>query len=336
MSRSAIDRRYARLAWGFVVYTIGVILWGAFVRASLSGDGCGDHWPLCDGEVIPVAPSAKKLVELTHRITSGFAWIGALAFWIVARRRAKRAEDSRASTTPRGAHDEAHARAQLVRRGAFWGFFFMTTEALVGAGLVLFRMVAENPDTARGYWMGAHLVNTYLLVAALSLHAWWASGGRAFRLRGPQGLGVVALALGMLAVGITGAIAALGDTLFPVGSLAEGIAQDLDPTSHVFLRLRIAHPIVALVVAGATGAFAAALAASTSSRVVRRHALALASLVGLQVGLGFLNVALLAPVWLQLVHLAVADAIWIALGLLAAEHAISDDALPEPALSEPA
>jgi len=336
MSRSATDRRYARLAWGFVVYTVGVILWGAFVRASLSGDGCGDHWPLCDGEVIPVAPSAKKLVELTHRITSGLAWIGALAFWIVARRRAKRVEESWASRDPRRAHDDEHARAQLVRRGAFWGFFFMTTEALVGAGLVLFRMVAENPDTARGYWMGAHLVNTYLLVAALSLHAWWASGGRAFRLRGAQGLGVVALALGMLAVGITGSIAALGDTLFPVGSLAEGIAQDLDPTSHVFLRLRIAHPIVALVVAGATGAFAASLAASTSSRGVRRHALALVALVGLQVGLGFLNVALLAPVWLQLVHLAVADAIWIALGLLAAEHALSDDALPKPALSEPA
>jgi heme A synthase len=329
MSRSVIDRRYARLAWGFVVYTIGVILWGAFVRASLSGDGCGDHWPLCDGEVIPVAPDAKKLVELTHRITSGLAWIGALAFWIVARRRAKQVDEA---TT---ASPEVE-RARLVHRGAFWGFFFMTTEALVGAGLVLFRMVAENPDTARGYWMGAHLVNTYLLVAALSLHAWWASGGRAFRLRGPQGMAALALALGMLAVGITGAIAALGDTLFPVGSLAEGLAQDLDPTSHVFLRLRIAHPIVALVVAGATGAFAAALAASTSSRVVRRHALALAALVGLQVGLGFLNVALLAPVWLQLVHLAVADAIWIALGLLAAEHAISDDALPEPALSEPA
>ncbi len=329
MSRSVIDRRYARLAWGFVVYTIGVILWGAFVRASLSGDGCGDHWPLCDGEVIPVAPDAKKLVELTHRITSGLAWIGALAFWIVARRRAKQVDEA---TT---ASPEVE-RARLVHRGAFWGFFFMTTEALVGAGLVLFRMVAENPDTARGYWMGAHLVNTYLLVAALSLHAWWASGGRAFRLRGPQGMAALALALGMLAVGITGAIAALGDTLFPVGSLAEGLAQDLDPTSHVFLRLRIAHPIVALVVAGATGAFAAALAASTSSRVVRRHALALAALVGLQVGLGFLNVALLAPVWLQLVHLAIADAIWIALGLLAAEHAISDDALPEPALSEPA
>lgn len=329
MSRSVIDRRYARLAWGFVVYTIGVILWGAFVRASLSGDGCGDHWPLCDGEVIPVAPDAKKLVELTHRITSGLAWIGALAFWIVARRRSKQVDEA---TT---ASPEVE-RARLVHRGAFWGFFFMTTEALVGAGLVLFRMVAENPDTARGYWMGAHLVNTYLLVAALSLHAWWASGGRAFRLRGPQGMAALALALGMLAVGITGAIAALGDTLFPVGSLAEGLAQDLDPTSHVFLRLRIAHPIVALVVAGATGAFAAALAASTSSRVVRRHALALAALVGLQVGLGFLNVALLAPVWLQLVHLAIADAIWIALGLLAAEHAISDDALPEPALSEPA
>ncbi|MCB9600665.1 MAG: COX15/CtaA family protein [Sandaracinus sp.] len=317
--------RYARLAWAFVLYSIAVILWGAFVRASLSGDGCGDHWPLCDGELVPVAPSTKKLVELTHRITSGFCWIGALAFWIVARRRHRR---------------EADERSALVRKGAFWGFFFMTTEALVGAGLVLFRMVAENPDTARGYWMGAHLVNTYLLVAALTLHAWWASApspeGRTFRLRGSHGVGFVALAIGMLAVGITGAIAALGDTLFPVDSLAEGLAQDLDPTSHVFLRLRVAHPVVALVTAGATAMFGAALAASADRSTVRRHAFALVALVGVQVGLGFLNVALLAPVWLQLVHLAVADAVWIALLLLAAEHGTQPVVASSVALSEPA
>lgn len=317
--------RYAQLAWLFVAYTVGVILWGAFVRASLSGDGCGDHWPLCDGELVPVAPTTKKLVELTHRITSALAWFWALAFWLVARRRHAR---------------ETTQRSELARKGAFWGFFFMTTEALVGAGLVLFRMVADNPDTARGYWMGAHLVNTYLLVGALTLHAWWASAptpsGKVFRLRGVHGAGFVTLAIGMLAVGITGAIAALGDTLFPVGSLAEGLAQDLDPTSHVFLRLRIAHPVVALVTAGATAMFGASLASSTDRPIVRRHAFVLVGLVGLQVALGFLNVALLAPVWLQLVHLAVADVIWIALLVLAAEHGSHAPAEALLARSEPA
>ncbi|MCA9614357.1 MAG: COX15/CtaA family protein, partial [Myxococcales bacterium] len=117
---------------------------------------------------------------------------------------------------------------------------------------------------------------------------------------------------------------------------AEGLAQDLDPTSHVFLRLRVAHPVVALVTAGATAMFGASLAASADRSTVRRHAFALVALVGVQVGLGFLNVALLAPVWLQLVHLAVADAVWIALLLLAAEHGTQSVATSAIALSEPA
>ncbi|MBX3246930.1 MAG: COX15/CtaA family protein [Myxococcales bacterium] len=289
---------YRRLASAFVVYTVAVVLWGALVRATLSGDGCGDHWPLCDGEVIPVAPSAKKLVELTHRITSGVAWIGALAFWVSARRRFE--------------------RGLPIRRAAFWGFFFMTTEALVGAGLVVFRMVADNPDTARGYWMALHLVNTFVLLAVLTLHAYFAYGGRPFRARGRAGTGFVGIGLGLLAVGVTGAIAALGDTLFPVGSLAEGIAQDLDPEAHVFLRLRVAHPVVALVVSAAVLLRASALAATADAPRIRQLAIVVALATVAQVGLGFLNVALLAPVWLQLVHLAVADGIWIAWTLLAA------------------
>lgn len=299
---------YRRLASAFVVYTVAVVLWGALVRATLSGDGCGDHWPLCDGEVIPVAPSAKKLVELTHRITSGIAWIGSLAFWLVARRRFE--------------------RGLPVRRAAFWGFFFMTTEALVGAGLVVFRMVADNPDTARGYWMALHLVNTFVLLAALTLHAHFAHGGRVFRVGGRTGAGFAALGLGLLAVGVTGAIAALGDTLFPVSSLAEGLAQDLDPEAHVFLRLRVSHPIVALVVAAAVLFRAAAFAASSDQRVVRQISFALIGLTVAQVGLGFLNVVLLAPVWLQIVHLAVADAIWIGWVLLGA-HVLAT--APDPA-----
>lgn len=292
MSSGSRDR-YANAAWVFLGYTVLVVLWGALVRATLSGDGCGDHWPLCNGEVVPVEPNSKTLVELTHRITSGLAWIGALAFAIVARRR-----------FPKG-----HA----ARRGAFWGFFFMTTEALVGAGLVIFRMVADNPDHARGYWTIAHLCNTFLLLAALTLHARWASRPGRLSFRGSQGALVGFGMLAILLVGATGAIAALGDTLFPVNSLAEGFAQDLDPASHLFLQLRGLHPLFAI----AAAAYLAIVGGALGSRGrAKGPAFAVAGIALLQVPLGFLNVVLLAPVWLQLVHLLVADALWIALTLL--------------------
>lgn len=299
----ATRSRYATAAWAFLGYTVLVVLWGALVRATLSGDGCGDHWPLCNGEVMPVAPTSKTLIELTHRITSGLAWIGALAFLIVARRK-----------FPVG-----HA----ARRGAFWGFFFMTTEALVGAGLVIFRMVAANPDHARGYWAIAHLCNTFLLLAALALHARWASTPGALRVRGRDGALVGLGLLSVLVVGATGAIAALGDTLFPVSSLAEGFAQDLDPASHLFLRLRVLHPLIAIGAA----AYLAILGGTFAARGRGRGpAIAVALFALLQVPLGFLNVALLAPVWLQLVHLLVADGLWIALTLLGATLAATASA----------
>lgn len=294
---SSVPRsRYATAAWAFLGYTVLVVLWGALVRATLSGDGCGDHWPLCNGEVVPVEPSAKTLVELTHRITSGLAWIGALVFLVLSRRR----------------FGAGHA----ARRAAFWSFFFMTTEALVGAGLVIFRMVADNPDHARGYWAIAHLCNTFLLLAALTLHARWASrpGRLSFRHRGGALVGVGLLAI--LLVAATGAIAALGDTLFPVSSLTEGFAQDLDPASHVFLKLRVVHPLIAIGAA----AYLAILGGALASRGrARAPAAAVAILALAQVPIGFANVALLAPVWLQLTHLLVADALWIALTLLATE-----------------
>jgi len=292
MSSGSRDR-YATAAWAFLGYTVLVVLWGALVRATLSGDGCGDHWPLCNGEVVPVQPSSKTVVELTHRVTSGLAWIGALAFAVVARRR-----------FPKG-----HA----ARRGAFWGFFFMTTEALVGAGLVIFRMVASNPDHARGYWAIAHLCNTFLLLAALTLHARWASRPGRLSFRGPRGSMVGVGMVAVLLVGATGAIAALGDTLFPVSSLAEGFAQDLDPASHLFLQLRGLHPLFAIGAAAYLAIIGGGLA---SQGKAKGPAIAVAAIALLQVPLGFLNVVLLAPVWLQLVHLLVADALWIALTLL--------------------
>jgi heme A synthase len=117
----------------------------------------------------------------------------------------------------------------------------------------------------------------------------------------------------MVLVGISGAIAALGDTLFPATSLAHGLAQDFSSAAHIFLRLRILHPFIAIA-AGALAIGAAWHASATRfSDRQRRLAWTVTGLVALQLVLGVVNVLLLAPVWMQLLHLLAADLLWIAL-----------------------
>ncbi len=293
-----VSSRYRRGAWAFLLYSVAVILWGALVRASLSGDGCGDHWPLCNGDVVPPDPTTKTVIEFTHRLTSGLAWIFAAAFWWVSRR-----------------------YGGLVKRGAKWVFFFMTTEALVGAGLVLTKMVADNPDAARGYWAAAHLLNTFALLYALTLHAYWASGGHDRKLTGTNRWLVGLTFLLLCAVGASGAIAALGDTLFPASDLAAGLAADFDPDAHIFVRLRTFHPLLAL-----GGALLSLILSVRAYGEGSRVAIYLGAFTVLQVGAGFLNVMLLAPVWLQLTHLLIADALWISLVLVARDLATLPEA----------
>ena len=195
----------------------------------------------------------------------------------------------------------------------------MTTEALVGAGLVLFRMVADNPSTARAAWMAAHLVNTFVLLSALT---WMAlSAQRRDGLRFPTDAwsraAFGAAGAVMLLVGVSGAVAALGDTLFPASSVVEGIREDLSPTSHLFLRLRLWHPVIAVLGSGYLLWLAAELVRAKPDATVRALGVLLGGLVIVQIAVGLLNVALLAPVWMQLVHLLLADATWITLVLLA-------------------
>lgn len=293
------SNRFAVAASALLVYTVAVVLWGAYVRATLSGDGCGDHWPLCNGVVIPVEPSIKTIIELTHRVTSGLCWIGILVMWVVALR--------------------GFERGHATRSAAGWSMLFMTTEALIGAGLVVFRMVAENPSTARAGWMSAHLINTFLLLASLTWMAFSArhrDGVRFPRDRQARWL-LGGAATVVLLVGVSGAVAALGDTLFPASSLVEGLREDFSPTSHLFLRLRLWHPVIAVLGSGYLIWLATVLLRRKPDQRVAKLALTLGGLVLIQIAVGLLNVALLAPVWTQLVHLLLADATWITLVVLA-------------------
>ncbi|HEX8072560.1 MAG TPA: COX15/CtaA family protein [Pyrinomonadaceae bacterium] len=302
--------RLAQFAWFVLAYNLLVIVWGAYVRASVSGNGCGSHWPLCNGEFIPVGAQLKTLIEFSHRLTSGAALllICALAVWAW----------------------RAYPRGHRVRRAALLSVACIFAEALIGAGLVLFELVAENKSVARALFMSVHLVNTFVLLAVLALAAWWASGGTAVRLRG-QGIVAHLFAFGLagtLVLAVSGAVAALGDTLFPARTLAEGLRQDFSPTAHFLLRLRVLHPALAVAV----GCYVLLAASYVSNFLrpaarVRRLVALLVAVVLAQLGAGLLNLYLLAPVWLQLVHLLLADLLWLALVLTAAAAL----AAPQPA-----
>lgn len=304
--------RFRRLAWWVLGYNLLVVAWGAFVRATGSGAGCGAHWPLCNGEVVPRAPSAETLIELSHRLTSGLDGLFVLALVVLAFR--------------------WFPRRHPVRGAAVASFVFLLIEGAIGAGLVLFEMVAANESIARAWWMAAHLVNTFLLLGFLTLTALWARpqagapGGDgpprrwplSFSARDPAAWLLAGAFAGMLVLGASGGVAALGDTLYPAATFREGLAQDLAPTAHLLVRLRVLHPVLALGMGVYVVAAATAVAARRPGPAVRRPARLLAGLFVAQLAVGLLNLALAAPVWLQLVHLLMADAVWIALVALAA------------------
>jgi heme A synthase len=290
------SRRFVQFAWGVVGLNVIVIIWGAFVRATGSGAGCGDNWPLCQGEVIPRAENIETLIEFSHRVTSGLALLAVVALLIWAFR--------------------AFPKGHIVRKGALWSMFFMVLEALIGAALVLLEYVAFNVSVGRAIWMAGHLVNTFLLLAALTLTAWWGQGGQPLRLRqqGAIGWTLLLAVVGMLVLGMSGAITALGDTLVITG----GISPTENALVATLVELRILHPIIAFVVGALVGLAAWTVMRQRPGRTTQQLGRLLIGLYVVQLLAGSLNVALRAPVWLQLVHLAITSTLWILLVMLAA------------------
>ena len=293
------QRSFARFAWGVLAYNIFVVVWGAFVRATGSGAGCGNHWPMCNGQVVPRTPQLATLIEFAHRATSGIDLIAIVILVVWAFR--------------------AYPKGHRVRLGAALSGFFIVTEALIGAGLVLFEHVAKNASTARAFSLSIHLMNTFTLLAVLALTAWWASGGAPISPRPAyRGLLIAALA-GLVVLGISGAITALGDTLFPVTSLSAGFSQDFSPTAHLFVRLRVFHPGIAIAATVFLLFAVGRVMKQSPGQGTQKLGLAVMALAFIQLMIGALNLALLAPVSMQLVHLALGDFLWIATVLFTAE-----------------
>lgn len=299
-SSEAARSRFQRYAWGLVAYNLVVILGGAYVRASVSGDGCGQHWPTCLGEIMPAHGRLETFIELGHRFTSGLLLPLGILLVVWSRR-----------LFPAG------HQARLAAGGVLG---LTIAEALVGAGLVLFKLVAHDRSVYRGIVMPTHLVLTLSLLMTVALAAWSAGGGSPILLRG-QGTVGRTLVLGLLltmGLGVSGALTALGDTLFPAPNLAEGLRQDFSPSAHFLVQQRVYHPLIAMSV-GLYLLLAAGLAMRLRpAEEVRKWGSFVILMLMVQMGAGALNLALLAPIWMQLVHLLLADLLWIGLVLLSA------------------
>jgi len=292
-------KRLRGLAIATLVVNVFVILLGAVVRATGSGAGCGRSWPSCKGTLVPELEGATA-IEFTHRATSGIALLFvAVLVWMVFRR---------------------SERGDQVRVGAVASGVSIVIEALLGAVIVLAEWVANDASVARAVSVPIHLVSTFVLLAGLVLTLFWINGGGRLRLsgHGRRGKMWLAIAFGMLLIGATGGVTALADTLFPKDAFALSGILDTATGEHFLTRLRVLHPVVAAIIG--------LLAASWTGRNVwdakggaGRAARIVVAVVAIEFVLGASNVVLLTPLWLTLIHLALADVLWIAWVWMGAE-----------------
>jgi cytochrome c oxidase assembly protein subunit 15 len=285
-----VSRGLGLLAWVTAGWMLLVVLWGAVVRATGSGAGCGDRWPLCNGDFFPQHPGLATVIEFIHRSTSGIctALVAALGIWIVL----------------------ATRRGHPARRAWLWTAALLVTEALLGAVLVLRGYVEGNTSLARVIVQAVHFTNTLMLLGAMTLTAWFLTRREASPATGKRTLATVT-AIATLVAGVTGSLAALADTLFPSSSVVGSLAADFAASSPWLVRTRWLHPAAAVTV------FAFAWILGTRVRSVATRTLRVLVLLQLLLGVG--DVLLLAPTWLQVLHLLGADLFWMTLVIVWSE-----------------
>lgn len=275
-----------------LIYNVFVILIGALVRATGSGAGCGSHWPSCNGEVIPTSPQLETIIEFSHRMTSGLTLIFVLLLFIWVYR--------------------TYEKKSKVRKAALFVLIFIIIEALIGAGLVLFELTGENSSVTRAIVIALHLVNTFLLLGSNALLYEWIRDGEPKKLlinRNARQLFILIFVL-FLFLGASGAITALGDTLFPAASLSEGIEQDFSGENFL-LQLRIYHPIFAVFIGLGLYFIYNNFLKKSKNEKLNNYSRYMAVLFLIQLIIGVFNVLLLAPIWMQVIHLLLADIVWI-------------------------
>ena len=281
----------ARFAWVTLAFNVVVILMGAIVRATGSGAGCGRSWPSCQGQVVPELEGATA-IEFAHRAVSGIAllMVAVLVVWVFRRIQAPN-----------------QARTAVV-----WSMVAIIGEALIGAVIVLYEWVADDASVARAVSVPLHLVNTFILLAALTVTAHLLGGGTPLQASAHPRVRRWSLvgALAFLVIAATGAVTALADTLFP----KTGVGSEA--VEHFLTDLRVVHPIVAVVIVLIAGT--ALARRGTGGRALN----VLSVLVGIQILTGFTMIVADLPLWLRIVHLGMADALWIGY-VLAVAHLLA-------------
>lgn len=303
MPQTSASRLFTRYAWFVLGFLILVILWGAWVRITGSGAGCGNHWPTCNGQVVPLAPNAKTLVEFIHRLSSGLCLPLVLILMIGAWR----------LFPPR----------HPVRWAAGVTLFFLCSEAALGAGLVKFELVAENTSMARAIIAALHLINTFTLAAAAALTAWWSRQPALLDWQNSHIWPLLIALAALMLTSMSGAVTALGDTLFPTSVFVEGgilarLREDLSGSTHFLVQLRLLHPVLAVGTAFYLLFLSAYLRAEHETGLRVRVSYCLTTLTITQFLAGFTNILLAAPGWLQIIHLFLAVSLYLNLIVLLA------------------
>jgi heme A synthase len=267
-----------------IVLSILSILAGAFVRATGSGDGCGSTWPTCKGKIIPQLSDTSEVIEFSHRSISGILLIVTLIIFIKSRNMSK---------------------GTIVRTTVNLLTFFVVFEAAIGAVIVLYEWVGLNSSLPRIIAVPIHLVNTFgLLACYAALYKVLLNNFKNIKQLWDRRFVFVAFLF--LLSGATGSITALADVLFPSASFYEGLMEDFDRTSELLTRLRILHPLVA------TGLSVALIIESRKiQKDYKIDVKFLQLLVIVAVTLGVLNVLSNIVLLLSILHLAIADLLWI-------------------------
>ena len=289
---------FIRLAWSFWAYLVFVILFGAWVRITHSGAGCGAHWPTCNGDIIPLQPSLETMIEYTHRLTSGMCGIFGLGMLGFAAKRY-------------GVNHRVFFAQALT-------LIFIIFEGAIGAGLVLKELVVNDASSARAMVISIHLVNTFFLTGSAAAAAFFASD-KVPQVQFSAGLKWMFRSMGafLIFVAMAGAVTALGDTLFPVavtdgGGFFAHLKEDLDVTSHFLVRLRIFHPVLAVLFALVVVLTGLRVFDETKEQniFVAKLGKALMHCTLLEVVVGGTNIMLGAPGYMQLIHLLFAQILW--------------------------
>jgi cytochrome c oxidase assembly protein subunit 15 len=286
-----MNKKLSRFSFALVIYTVLVILWGAWVRISKSGNGCGDSWPFCHGEVLPsTAAAIHTWIEFSHRLSTGLfgMWVVAIFIWVW----------------------KVYPRGHILRKASGCALFFTISEALIGALLVKAGLVTDNASFYRLSVMCIHLINSVLLTASIT--AVWVLSKKdhqrfhTLNLKWPR-----YLTIGLFLIIATGGIAALSTTLFPSLALWEGLNEDFQAGSHYLLRYRILHPVLATAIGG--GAIYALILwyQKLQNPELKKTLRDFIFCLSFALLFGFATLLNLSPVWMKLVHLSVAHILMI-------------------------